>query len=56
MNRNKRLNQNLHGVVNILLIQGSNLLAMDDNGFSDPYIKFRLDGEKFRSKVFFVYY
>ncbi|CAG5130346.1 unnamed protein product, partial [Candidula unifasciata] len=39
------------GVVNIVLVEGSNLVSMDDNGFSDPYVKFRLGMEKYRSKV-----
>jgi Ca2+-dependent lipid-binding protein len=24
---------------------------MDDNGFSDPYVKFKLENEKYRSKT-----
>ena len=39
------------GVVTIVLVEGSNLMAMDDNGFSDPYVKFRLGQEKYKSKV-----
>lgn len=37
-------------VVNVLLVEGRNLLAMDDNGFSDPYVRFRLGTEKYKSK------
>ena len=38
-------------VVTVVLVEGHNLLAMDDNGFSDPYVKFRLGNEKYKSKV-----
>ena len=35
----KRNNSQLwHCVVNIILIEGIDLLSMDDNGFSDPYV------------------
>jgi len=38
-------------IVTILLIDGTSLLSMDDNGFSDPYVKFRLANERYKSKV-----
>ncbi|XP_062595963.1 multiple C2 and transmembrane domain-containing protein 1-like isoform X2 [Saccostrea cucullata] len=38
------------GIVNIVLVEGHNLMAMDDNGLSDPYVKFRLGQEKYKSK------
>ncbi len=38
-------------VVTIVLVEGHDLLPMDDNGYSDPYVKFRLGNEKFKSKV-----
>lgn len=37
-------------VINVVLVEGRNLLAMDDNGFSDPYVRFRLGSEKYKSK------
>ena len=39
------------GIVNIVLVEGQDLMAMDDNGLSDPYVKFRLGQEKYKSKV-----
>lgn len=29
---------------------------MDDNGLSNPYVKFKLHNERFRSKVLFILY
>lgn len=39
------------GVVSITLIEGQDLKAMDANGLSDPYVKFRLGHQKYKSKV-----
>ncbi|XP_068103709.1 multiple C2 and transmembrane domain-containing protein 1 isoform X4 [Hyperolius riggenbachi] len=39
------------GVVSITLIEGQDLKAMDANGLSDPYVKFRLGHQKYRSKT-----
>ncbi|XP_047735866.1 multiple C2 and transmembrane domain-containing protein isoform X2 [Hyalella azteca] len=44
-------NQLWSAVVNIILVEGRDLLPMDPDGFSDPYAKFRLGNEKFKSKA-----
>ncbi|KAJ8304732.1 hypothetical protein KUTeg_018315 [Tegillarca granosa] len=46
----KLKNQIWSGVVTIVLVEGRDLMPMDDNGFSDPYVKFRLGPEKYKSK------
>lgn len=46
-----RKSQLWRGIVSIALIEGRNLVPMDANGLSDPYAKFRLGQQKYRSKV-----
>lgn len=50
---NKRLKSQIwSSVVTIVLVEGKNLLACDpETGTSDPYVKFRLGNEKYKSKV-----
>jgi len=38
------------GVVSITIVEGKDLMAMDDNGFSDPYARVFINGEKHKTK------
>ncbi|CAL1568047.1 unnamed protein product [Knipowitschia caucasica] len=46
-----RKSQLWRGIVSITLIEGRNLTPMDPNGLSDPYARFRLGHQKYRSKT-----
>ncbi|XP_059274225.1 multiple C2 and transmembrane domain-containing protein 1 isoform X3 [Mustela nigripes] len=46
-----RKSQLWRGIVSITLIEGRDLKAMDSNGLSDPYVKFRLGHQKYKSKI-----
>ncbi|XP_007578167.1 multiple C2 and transmembrane domain-containing protein 1 isoform X3 [Poecilia formosa] len=46
-----RKSQLWRGIVSITLIEGRNLTPMDPNGLSDPYAKFRLGPQKYKSKT-----
>ncbi|KAK3913702.1 Multiple C2 and transmembrane domain-containing protein [Frankliniella fusca] len=49
---NRRLKSQIwSSVVTIVLVEGRNLLPMNMEGTSDPYCKFRLGQEKYKSKV-----
>ncbi|PVD20054.1 hypothetical protein C0Q70_20548 [Pomacea canaliculata] len=51
MESSKKLKlQSWSGVLTVTLVDGWNLLSMDDNGLSDPYVKFKLGNEKYRSR------
>lgn len=43
--------QQWDSVVNIVLIEGKNLDSKDDNGLSDPYVKFQIGKDRYKSKV-----
>lgn len=38
-------------VVTVMLVEGRDMLAMDEEGTSDPYCKFRLGGERYKTKT-----
>ncbi|TRY76651.1 hypothetical protein TCAL_04074 [Tigriopus californicus] len=40
-------------VVNVVLIEAKDLLAMDFEGTSDPYCKFRLGNDRYKSKIIY---
>uniref|UniRef100_A0AAY4AI60 C2 domain-containing protein n=1 Tax=Denticeps clupeoides TaxID=299321 RepID=A0AAY4AI60_9TELE len=46
-----RKSQLWRGIVSISLIEGHDMQPMDSNGFSDPYVKFRMGHQKYKSKT-----
>ncbi|XP_029295736.1 LOW QUALITY PROTEIN: multiple C2 and transmembrane domain-containing protein 1 [Cottoperca gobio] len=46
-----RKSQLWRGIVSISLIEGRSLQPMDANGLSDPYIKFRMGHQKYKTKT-----
>ncbi|XP_074651718.1 multiple C2 and transmembrane domain-containing protein 1-like isoform X2 [Tubulanus polymorphus] len=48
--RNKKGTYTYSSIVHIVLVEGKNLIPMDDNGLSDPFVKLRLGNEKFKGK------
>uniref|UniRef100_A0A8C6WXP5 Multiple C2 domains, transmembrane 1a n=1 Tax=Neogobius melanostomus TaxID=47308 RepID=A0A8C6WXP5_9GOBI len=46
-----RKSQLWRGIVSISLIEGSDLQPMDTNGLSDPYVKFKMGHQKYKSKT-----
>ncbi|KAK0093353.1 hypothetical protein PV326_013754 [Microctonus aethiopoides] len=49
---NRRLKSQIwSSVVTIVLVEAKNLLPMDIDGLSTPYVKFRLGTEKYKSKI-----
>lgn len=40
--------------MNIVLVEGRNLMSKDNNEVSDAYVKFRLGNEKYKSKVIYL--
>uniref|UniRef100_A0A3Q3VW59 C2 domain-containing protein n=1 Tax=Mola mola TaxID=94237 RepID=A0A3Q3VW59_MOLML len=46
-----RKSQLWRGIVSISLIEGRDLQPMDANGLSDPYVKFRMGHQKYKSKT-----
>ncbi|XP_057302904.1 multiple C2 and transmembrane domain-containing protein 1-like isoform X1 [Hydractinia symbiolongicarpus] len=38
-------------LLSVILVKGKDLKAMDSTGFSDPYVRFKLGNDKYKSKV-----
>lgn len=50
-NKKKGTYQQWYCVLNVILVEGINLVPMNDNGYADPFVKLKLENEKYRSKV-----
>ncbi|KAL5482015.1 hypothetical protein EMCRGX_G022294 [Ephydatia muelleri] len=53
INQRKNSSYSPKGILTVTLLDGTDLPAMDENGFSDPYCKISLGSQKYKSKVKF---
>eukprot|EP00731_Ephydatia_muelleri_P035093 Em0096g12a len=51
INQRKNSSYSPKGILTVTLLDGTDLPAMDENGFSDPYCKISLGSQKYKSKV-----
>ena len=51
--KKKSAYQPWQSVLNIVLIEANDLLSLDGSGAASPFVKFKLDNERYRTKVIF---